>query len=160
MGRLAKMCSLMTTFGMILGAIAGFLVAWTILITDMGMSVDEILNEIVEITFLSALYGSMFGGIYGGVSGLISGFFMALVTAVAFRELRNVRRFRIVMGSITAVLTTGVFLLGGLWELGIGLDFTWTVALIMSVVIAVYASQIVSKRYARDSILRKKKIEA
>jgi len=153
--RLAKMCALMTVYGVVLGAIAGTLVGATILMVD--ASPADILRELAGLIFLSVFYGGMFGGMYGGFSGFISGLMMALVTAVGFREIRNLKTFRYAMGIVTAVVTLSVFVLGGLWDLGIGMELTWTAAMIMSVVIAVYASQIVSKKYFQEIGLQKKK---
>lgn len=155
MGQLVKMGILMTLFGVMLGALAGFLVGWTLLLSDTPLS--DIPREIAGITFISGIYGTMFGGLYGGMSGFISGLGMVLVTAVGFREIRNVRRFRIVMGLITAIITGGVFMLGGLWDFGYGLELAWTSAMVLSVVIAVYASQIIAKKYIKEMSLRKRK---
>lgn len=149
------MCAQMTAWGVVLGAIAGTLVGATILISD--ASPVDILREIAGLIFLSVFYGGSFGGIYGGIAGLISGLVMALVTAVAFREIRNVKVFRLAMGIVTAVITVGVFVVGGLWSFGAGMELTWTAAMAMSVVIAVYASQIVSKKYIKEVGLLKKK---
>lgn len=154
-GQLLKMGTLMFLLGMLLGAIAGFLVGWVLLISDVPIS--ELPGQILGITFISGFYGGMFGGLYGGMSGFISGLGMVLVTAVGFREIRNVRRFRIVMGLITAIMTGGVFLLGGLWDFGYGLELAWTSAMVLSVVIAVYASQIIAKKYIKEMSLRKRK---
>jgi hypothetical protein len=151
--KLAKMWIYMTLYGCMLGAVAGFLVGFAILMSDTSFS------EILELIYLSAIFWGAFGGIYGGASGFVSGFVMTLVTALAFGEIRDIKRFKIVMGCITAVITSGVFLLGGLWGLGSGDEFAWTSAMVMSVVIATYASQIVARRYAHDMNIRKKKVE-
>lgn len=156
-GNLVKMIALMTAYGVILGGIAGFLVGWAILIVDSTTFSESMIRNLINITVLSLMYGGIFGGVYGGGSGLISGFFMAMVTAIAFGEIRNVQRFKMVMGLITGIMTIGVFMLGGLWWFGSGIELTWTLAMILSIVIAVYASQIVSKKYIKQIDLRKKK---
>lgn len=152
--KLAKMWLYMTLYGCALGAVAGFLVGFVILMADASF------RDILDLIYVTGIFGGAFGGLFGGASGFISGFVMTLVTALAFREVRNIRRFKIVMGSITVVITSSVFLLGGLWDLGSGNGFTWVSAMAMSVVIAVYASQIVAKKYLHDMTARKKKVEA
>lgn len=143
----------MTLYGCMLGAVAGFLVGFVFLMSDTSFS------DIFSIIYLSGLFGGALGGLSGGASGFISGFVMTLVTALAFGEIRDIKRFKIVMGCITAVITSGVFLIGGLWALGSGDEFAWTSAMVMSVVIATYASQIVARKYAHDMNIRKKKVE-
>jgi len=144
----------MILYGAILGAIAGFLVGFVMLLPDVSFI------EILDLILLSALFGGSFGALYGAGAGFFSGFVMALVTALAFGEIRNIQRFKIVMGVITVVMTSGVFLFGGLWIFGDGMELTWASAMFMSVVIATYASQIVSRKYIRDISVRKKKVEA
>ena len=156
---LLKMFGRMTIYGVVLGAIAGFLVGMTVLTAFPGTSAREVLESIVGLIMLSLLYGGFFGGMYGGTSGLFCGLVMALVTAVAFRDIRNLQRFKIVMGIITTVITSGVFVLGGLWEFSSGIELTWASAMILSVVIAAYASQIVSRKYYYEMSFRKQKIE-
>jgi len=144
----------MIIFGTILGAIAGALVGFVILLPEASFS------EILELVYASVLFGGSFGAIYGGTSGFISGAVMSMVTALAFREIHNVKRYKMAMGAITAIVTCAVFMLGGLWGLGMGMELAWTSAMILSVVIATYASQIVAKKYIRDMSIRKKKVGA
>jgi len=141
-------------YGTILGGIAGALVGFVILLPEASFS------DILELLYASTLFGGAFGAVYGGISGIISGIVMTLVTALAFREIHDVKRFKTTMGVITAVITSGVFVLGGLWSLGFNIELAWTGAMILSVVIATYASQIVAKKYLRDISIRKKKVGA
>ena len=151
---LARMFLYMIWYGCLLGAIAGFLVGFVLLLPESSF------GEILQLIMASALLGGSFGALYGGGSGLVSGFVMVLVTALAYGEIPNIRRFKIVMGAITALMTSAVFLFGGLWIFGEGMELTWGSAMFMSVVIATYASQIVARKYIRDSSVRKKKVEA
>ncbi len=151
---LGKMFIYMLIFGTILGAIAGALVGFVMLLPEASSS------DIFDLLYTSVLFGGVFGAIYGGTAGFISGIIMTVVTAVAYREINNVKRYKLVMGAITAVVTSGVFILGGLWRLGLGMELAWTSAMILSVVIATYASQIVAKKYIRDMSIRKKKVGA
>ena len=149
---LGKMFIYMLICGTLLGAIAGALVGFVMLLPEASFS------DILELLYASVLFGGSFGAIYGGIAGLISGIVMTFVTALAFREIPNVKRFTTVMGVITAIVTSAVFLLGGLWGLGFGMELAWTSAMVLSVVIATYASQIVARKYIRDMSIRKKKV--
>lgn len=155
-----RMITRMGLYGIGLGAIAGFLVGATLLLTQGDLTVSEIIASIFGVLVLSAIYGGMFGGIYGGFSGIFSGGAMALVTALAFREIRNEKFYRYAMGAVTTVMTTGVFAWGGLWSLGFMDSLAWGAAMVMSVVIAVYASQMTAKKYLRERDVRKQKVKA
>jgi hypothetical protein len=148
-----KMFVNMIWSGCLLGAIAGFLVGFVVILSD------ATLDEAFGLVAVSVIFGGSFGALYGGCSGFASGFVMALVTMLAYREIHNTKRFQIVMGIITAVMTSAVFMFGGLWAFGEGIELAWTSAMVMSVVIATYASQIVARKYIRDVNIRKKKVD-
>ena len=156
--RLGKMIFYMAGLGLLLGAIAGFLGVVTIFVLNiLGSSPSEIFSWVGGLILSGFLYGCTFGGGYGGVSGLASGIMMALVTAVGFGEVRNVQVYRLTMGVVTLVMTSGVFILSGLWRYVNSMGLEWIAMVAMSVVIAVYASQIVSKQYIKEVGLFKKK---
>lgn len=156
--RLGKMIFRMAGLGLLLGAMAGFLGTVTIFALNiLESSPTEIFSWVGGLILSGVLYGCTFGGAYGGVSGLASGITMALVTAVGFREIPNIKVYRWVMGAITLVTTAGVFSLSGLWRYANSMGLQWTTVLVMSVVIAVYTSQIVSKKYIAEIRLQKKK---
>jgi len=92
------------------------------------------------------------GVLFGTVIGFTSGFGMMLFTALLFREVNDVLRFRIMMGSTTLMLTIATLVGRGLWDFGaVVIDpTTWQVTMLMSVVIAIYASQRTSTKYLHD----------
>lgn len=156
---LLKMFGRMTIYGAVLGAIAGMLVGFVILLGEFSPEYDQnIISFVAETAVISAIWGGMFGGMYGGASGLFCGFAMTVVTSIGYATVRNPRNYKIVMGTLTAVLTSGVFFLGGLWDLGVEMGIlTWASALGMSVVIAVYASQITARKYINEISMGKEK---
>lgn len=157
---LLKMFGRMTIYGAVLGGIAGVLVGFVILFGEHNPEYDpHIIQFAMEVAVISVIWGGMFGGIYGGASGLFCGIVMAVITSIGYGTVRNPRNFKIVMGTITAVITSGIFLVGGLWDLGAGEagDLTWASAMVMSVVIAVYASQITARKYVNEMSLGKAK---
>lgn len=98
---------------------------------------------------------------YGGTSGLFSGAIMTLVTAMGYKIVRNPRNYKVVMGAITTFVTGGIFFGFGLWELGSDMDFglAWLSALVMSIVIAVYASQMTARKYINEISVQKEKVK-
>lgn len=168
-GPLYHMVNRMLKYGLVLGAVGGFLVAWMVAIFmryPYALSFVGLAEHIINGLFLGFLIGGISGFIYGSTAGLLCGFLMAFVTTLAFHEIRNPQRFKSVMGVIAAVGTMATFYFGGLWgfiqfinyELFyIDVEATMVGAMIFSIVIAVYASQIVSKKYTQEVGLLKKK---
>jgi len=158
---LLKIFARMITYGVVLGAIAGFLVGFVLLLFDPYSSPNsDFFNQIIGAFILSLIYGSFFGGMYGGASGFVSGLAMTVVTAIGYATVRNLRNYKIVMGAITAFVTSGIFFGFGLWDMVGGnsdMDMAWFSALAMSVVIAVYASQIIARKYVNEMTVRKAK---
>lgn len=151
---LLKLFGRMTIYGIVLGATAGALVGVTMLM-GWGMG-DNILDSIASSLILGILYGGIFGGIYGSMGGLFSGTVMTFVTALGYREVRNPQRYKLAMGTITALMTGGTFLFFGLFDLGTN-DMVWLLVVLISVAIAVYASQIAARKYIRELSVRKEK---
>jgi len=139
----------MGAYGMMLGAMAGFLLSFTFFTSQIGIS-----DIIILSVMFSILFGGAHGAVYGGIAGLISGLVMALMTSFIFREIHHFFRFRLVMGFTTCVMTVAVFWFGGLWQFFTGTLFY---EIIVAVVIAIYASQIVSKKYLNEIMIDKKK---
>ena len=157
----------MTIYGIVLGMVAGVLVSVVILAYQSTTDISSIVGT-------SIVVGVIFGALAGGVSGFCCGLVMMIVTAVAFRELRNRKRLRLIMGLITTGITGGFFVVGGFTilaqymelphynqHLGVypSIDLPWASAMIMSVVIAVYASQIVTRKYIEEMSPRKEKFD-
>lgn len=151
----------MIILGALLGAIAGFLSLFTIS-TSFYIRHDVIeLARIIEGLFLSIAVGGIYGGFYGGVSGFLSGLAMAVISAILFSKIRNVHLYKFAMGALTALIT-GTILRITVLEIALVLDYqanvqSWIVAIVMSVVIAVYASQITARKYLREMSVRKQK---
>lgn len=122
----------MTILGMIFGSISNLLLR----LGNLTSSSDIVLDEVFWIGIV--------GGMIGGIWGFISGFFMALVTVIFFREIRNVNLFRIVMGLITVIMwiiTYGLLLKG--WSSPYS-AMVVMVAIILAGVIPIIASQLVA----------------
>lgn len=148
----------MTLYGLVLGGVVGLLVTVTILLftslerpTLYGLPLDT--QSII-------VWGGIFGVLYGTIAGFMSGFGMALFTAILFREVSSVQHFRWFMGSTTFMLTVSIFVGRGLWSLGENIfnPTTWNATMLMSVVIAVYASQRTATKYLIDCHVPKAKI--
>lgn len=145
--RLVGILKRMTLYGLVLGGASGFLVTLTILLvpaldrpTFYGLPLD---------TATIILGGVFFGVLFGTIAGFTSGFGMALFTALLFREVNDMMRFRLMMGSTTLMLTVATLVGRGLWDFGtLVIDpTTWQVTMVMSVLIAMYASQRVATKY-------------
>lgn len=156
--RLFNIIRRMTVYGLMLGGVSGLLVTLTILLftslehpTYYGLPLDT--SSII-------VGGGILGVLYGTVAGFISGIGMALFTAILFREVLSVQHFRWFMGSTTFMLTISTFVGRGLWGLGetIFNPTTWNVTMLMSVVIAIYASQRTATKYLLDCHLPKSKV--
>lgn len=165
MGRITSLLKLfarMTAYGTVLGAIAGALVGITLLMT-MWFSpygADSLLSNIVGSFVMGSIYGALFGGVYGGVAGFVSGAGMAFVTAIGFGIIRNPQNYKRVMGGITAIMTGFIFFGFGLLDFGGGGDMTWLFIILISIAIAVYASQRAARLYVNDMSVRKEKVKA
>lgn len=166
MGRfdsLLKLFGRMTMYGLGLGAVAGCLVGATLAIAIFAESPSgNILETLFAGLMFGGLYGIIFGGLYGSISGLFSGTVMTFVSAIGFGIVRNPQNYKRIMGAITAVVTGFVFFGLGLWDLGMfmDVDMTWSVSLLLSIVIAVYASQIASRKYIADLSVHKEKAKS
>ncbi len=156
--RLFNIIRRMTVYGLMLGGMAGFLVALTVLLfpslerpTFYGLPINP--QSVI-------IWGAIFGILYGTIAGFMSGFGMALFTGLLFRDVSSPRHFYWFMGSTTFMLTVSTFVGRGLWGMGETLfnSTTWNVTMLMSVVIAVYASQRTATKYLRDSQFPKSKL--
>lgn len=137
----------MTLYGFLLGGASGFLVTLTILFVP---ALDRpTVYGIPIATGAFILGGAMLGILFGTVAGFASGFGMALFTGLLFREVNDIPRFRIMMGSTTLMLTVATLVGRGVWDFGALIidPTTWQVTMVMSVVIAIYASQRVATKY-------------
>ncbi len=158
--RLFNMIRRMTLYGLVLGGLAGMLVTATILI----------IPSLERPTFYGfpmapqsiIVWGGILGILYGTIAGFMSGFGMALFTAILFREVVSVQHFRWFMGSTTFMLTISTFVGRGLWGIGENIidPTTWNVTMLMSIVIAVYASQRTATKYLRESYATKSKVSS
>lgn len=149
---LIKMVARMLFYGVIWGGLAGFLVAITILLVD-GFYNPDIIEAFFSSLMLSLVFGGSFGVLLGGFGGLFSGIGMMLATALFFREIPNPRNYKYAMGAITFVVTGLVFLISGLF----GFEITLFMVALLSVLIAVQASQRVAKIYLSEIEVRKVK---
>jgi len=158
----ARLVLNMTTYGIALGGAAGALSAITLILTSgnfafIGATIPVMLLEALSI----GVFGMIFGGIFGMVAGLYSGVGMAVAISVFFSDIFSRPIFKATMGVLTAVITA-LFFTSGLWHLRIdGIDSTgWNSMILMSVVIAIYASQRVASVYFQEWSLRKQKAPA
>lgn len=158
----AKLVLNMTTKGIYLGGAAGALSALTLILTStdfafMGGTLPVMALEALSI----AVFGMVFGGIFGMVAGLYSGVGMAVAITVFFNDIFSRPIFNATMGVMTVICTT-LFFSTGLWHLRIdGIDMAgWNSMILMSVVIAVYASQRVANFYFQEWSQRKQKASA
>lgn len=158
----AKLVLNMITRGIALGGVAGALSAMTLILTSgdfafMGSTIPIMMLETLSI----AVFGMIFGGIFGMIAGLYSGVGMAVTISMFFNTILSLPIFKATMGAITAICSA-LFFGTGLWHLRIdGIDSTgWNGAMIMSVVIAVYASQRVADFYFQEWSQRKHKAQA
>ncbi|GEM_PF-811284 len=161
---LLKLFGRMTIYGLVLGIFAGMLVgaALAIVIFTTPPSNDIIESAMGGLMF-GGIYGAIFGGIYGSIAGLFSGIVMTVVTGLGYRIVRNPKTYKYIMGAITAFCTGFVFFGFGLWDLGMEIDsnnITWLLAMLLSVGIAVYASQIAAGKYIIELSNRKEKEKA
>lgn len=157
---LIKMFGRMTIFGIFLGAVAGFLVGVALLIMSYDPTYDSLPEFVMGTLTVSFVWGGMFGGMYGGASGLFAGLAMAFFTAVGYGTIQDTKSYKRTMGVITAVITSSIFIFGGLFALGMDMGLPWISAMVLSVVIAVYASQITAKKYLAEITVRKEKAKA
>ncbi len=155
----AKLVLNMTTYGIFLGGMAGALSALTLILTSgeftfIGGTLPVILLETLSI----GVFGMIFGGIFGMIAGLYSGVGMAVAISIFFTDIFSRPIFKAVMGVMTAICTA-LFFSTGLWHLRIdGIDSSgWNGMILMSVIIAVYASQRVSSFYVQEWSQRKQK---
>jgi hypothetical protein len=148
----------MTGYGLVLGGANGLLVILTILLfpslerpTFYGLPLEP--QPLI-------MWGGLLGVLYGTVAGFISGFGMTLLTAILFREVLSVQHFRWFMGSTTFMLTIATFVGRGLWGFGENIfnPTTWNTIMLMSIVIAIYASQRTATKYLLDCHVPKVKL--
>ena len=148
--RLFNIIRRMTTYGFGLGGAAGLLVTLTILLfpslerpTFHGFPLNP--QSII-------VWGTIFGVLYGTIAGFMSGFGMSIFTAILFRDGSSTQHFHWFMGSTTFMLTISTFVGRGLWGIGETLfnPTTWNATMLMSIVIAVYASQRTATKYLHD----------
>lgn len=158
--RLFNMIRRMTLYGLILGGLAGVLVTATILVIP---SLERPSFYGFPMTAKSIIvWGAILGILYGTIAGFMSGFGMALFTALLFREVTSEQHFRWFMGSTTFMLTISTFVGRGLWGVGETIidPTTWNVTMLMSIVIAVYASQRTATKYLLESHAPKSKMSS
>lgn len=147
----------MTLYGLALGGMAGFLVTVTIWLFPSSAYPTFYGFPIMAHHFIGL--GTLFGILYGTIAGFMSGLAMMISTALLFHPLSSTRHFRWMMGSTTFMMTLATFVGRGLWNIGDHMidPTTWTATMMMSLVIAVYASQRVVTKYLLDSTLPKQK---
>ena len=158
--RLFNMIRRMTLYGLVLGGLAGVLVTVTILIFP-ALERPSFYGFPMSSQSIIA-WGGILGILYGTIAGFMSGFGMALFTAILFREVASEKHFRWFMGSTTFMLTISTFVGRGLWGFGETVidPTTWNITMLMSIVIAVYASQRVATKYLLDSYAPKSKVSS
>jgi hypothetical protein len=165
-----KIALRMTVYGFVLGALAGFLSAFTSLLTVYASNTDFIGLMFAGVS-LAVISGGGFGIFIGGFGGILSGIVMMLVTMLFFRNMSHPRAFKGTMGMITAVIMVFVFWMGGInflvrdsnlvsqlnneveWIVGL----PWLGVYILSILIAVAASQGAATKYLREIDGRKMK---
>lgn len=155
--RLFNILRRMTVYGLVLGGMAGFLVTLTIWLFP---SLEQPTFYGFPITghYLVG-FGTLLGILYGTIAGFLSGLAMLISTALLFRTVPSINRFRWMMGSTTFVMTLTTFVGRGLWNIGDSVidPTTWTTTMVMSLVIAVYASQRTVTKYLHDCHIPKHK---
>lgn len=154
----------MPAYGFGLGFSAGALSLFTIALMrandyGFGITIGGLVGGIVW----SIVFGGMIGGMYGTIAGFASGSIMVGVSYMAFRVVQTPRIYKLVMGIITCAATLFVFLDGELMTLLSYIqpetaDMSAVAVMLMSVVIAVYASQITARKYIHEISIRKQKV--
>ena len=157
-----KMVINMTTYGAVLGSLAGALSTVTLIMTSstfqfLGGTIPIMLLEILSM----ASFGLIFGFIFGSITGIYSGIGMSVVTSLFFKDILSKNGFKIAMGAITAICTF-LFFQSGLWHLRLdGMSVTsWNMTMLMAIILAVYASQRVASFYLYEWAIRKQKAYA
>jgi len=148
----------MFQYGAVLGGVAGALVLLTAEIIFGNYSQDLSLFWFC----LALVYGAIGGTVMGGIAGLSAGFMMSIITELGFRMVHHKRLYQMAMGLVTGVVVTLVFFGSNIWHFLVRMPFpdagqTWSLTLMMSVVIAVYASQITARKYLIEINRRKEK---
>jgi|GEM_PF-1928891 len=167
----------MTHYGIALGCLVGFFGALALTLTLSNTATQ--LPQLVTMMLVAGMFGGIIGIFYGAVSGFASGLLMALVTQIAYREIRRHDVYKLVMGMVTAIATLTIFLAIPFWHsityqalpvdpmfAGIGDRSLLMIPVeagfslwIMSLVFAVYASQRVATEYLRDVDVRQSKVK-
>jgi len=155
----AKLVLNMTTYGIVLGGLAGALSAITLILTSGNFAfLSGTLPVMLLETLSIGVFGMIFGGIFGMVAGLYSGVGMAVAISIFFGDIFSRPVFKATMGVMTAICTA-LFFSSGLYHLRIdGIDLSgWNSMMLMSIVIAVYASQRVANYYFQEWSIRQQK---
>lgn len=152
-----KIFGRMGLYGIVLGGLAGGL---TLLSINLIYSINTQNTIIFEMIAWSLVIGGLTGGIFGGISGFCSGLLMGFTSIIIFRTVHAPFLYKLTMGAITFLTTS--FILFRSWRIGLSLipiefRLTWLYALFVSVVIAVYVSQITARKYILDLTTTKKK---
>lgn len=154
-----KMVLNMTTYGIVLGGLAGALSAVILILSShtfafLGGTLPVMLLETLSI----AVFGMIFGGIFGMIGGLYSGIGMVVTTTTLFTDIASHKKFKIAMGVVTAI-ATALFFYTGVWNLRLeGIETTsWNATMMMAVILAVYASQRVASMYLWEWSIRKQR---
>lgn len=151
----------MTAFGLMFGGLSGGLTLQAVEVTTGHYG-----GQLTLFWFcFSFIFGAIGGSIFGAISGLFSGFFMAIITRLLFQELRLTLIYKLLMGLTTLVTTSYIFWDSEIWLFLKTMRFenagsVWAVTLVMSVIIAVYVSQIVARKYINEVSVRKAKAKA
>lgn len=169
----------MMQYGVCLGCLVGFFGAITLILMGANFAVHAH-PQLAIFALVAGMFGGIIGMFYGAISGFASGLMMALVTRLAFREIKRHNVYKLMMG-ITVIVTLAILLAIPVWHniihqaplptevdpmfgdignrplLGISPD-AWYSLLGMSVVFAVYANQQVATEYLREIDPRKSKV--
>lgn len=154
-----KMIINMTRYGSILGGLAGAASALTLIFTSNSFSfLSNTVPAMMLETLSIAIFGMVFGGIFGVLAGLYSGVGMAVITSLFYEDIPSIHVYKSVMGGVTAVCVA-FFLYTTLWNLRIdGIESaSWNATMMMTVILAVYASQRVTSYYLYEWVIHRQK---
>ena len=150
----AKLVLRMSLYGMALSTFGGLMFVLVILaeIPPSDITLEDYRAALLHV----AITGGGIGFVYGSIASTVLGIVIASLTLVFFREAHHPRLFRAAAGVITAV---GIYFVSPLevvpWSLSTimnrnGSRYPGTIAVLVLYVLAIYLSQIVSRKYIRE----------
>lgn len=148
----AKTLARMTAYGVIMGLMGGLLFGLLVGIffaaasfADLQyLTLTQTLSRALQAIIFSLFFGGSHGLIYGCISGLLCGLMMGGIAVTVFDKISNIEQFKNIMRLVATVVTFWVFIAGQLWRMNL---LVWGVALMIAIVMSIYASQHATQNY-------------